>query len=254
MTTLQYTCYTLRTLSFLHSVLAQFKVIVLHNTVQPTKTGAYSTVLYLTYCCTVGSLCQTIMTSFAGSAIKQGKGTVASYCGSSPPTRWLLLSGAFNPPNCVTVSERRSKTTDGNRNGGFLRGATKDISNMVDCVIDNNQQLHHYVQDMNMSKQAAKNVIIDFFKTCQQEGEWPMLYYTGHGEVGTGNWCFKNGTLSLEEVLSLKPFGISYVPNIFCDTCYSGHWANACVSKDIGANCLSACPEFSTALDTSNHF
>jgi hypothetical protein len=52
-----------------------------------------------------------------------------------------------------------------------------------------------------------------------------VLYYTGHGEEGTGNWCFKDGaTLSLSELSSLiaearvRTFIISDCP-------FSGLWA-----------------------------
>jgi len=40
---------------------------------------------------------------------------------------------------------------------------------------------------------------------------------------------------------------------IFSDTCYSGHWANFCLKKNLaGFNCLAACPEFSKAVDTKD--
>ncbi len=183
------------------------------------------------------------MTSFAGSAIKQGKGQVSSYRGSNVQTRWLLLSGAFDPPDSTSISKRRS-----NRSGAFLHGITKDIDNMRECLKENGLQLDNMVLDIYLSKDDAKKHIQKFFERCKQKGQWPMLYYTGHGEVGTGNWCFADGILSLEEVLELLPSG-NYYPHIFCDTCYSGRWANACANKEGGADCLAACPEYSMAID-----
>ena len=77
-----------------------------------------------------------------------------------------------------------------------------------------------------------------------------MLYYSGHGETATGNWCFSDGTISIQEIFDMVPKGWCY-PMIFSDACYSGHWANFCLKKSItGFNCLAACPEYSTALDT----
>ena len=32
-----------------------------------------------------------------------------------------------------------------------------------------------------------------------------MLYYTGHGEIGTGNWCFADGTVSIQEIFNMVP-------------------------------------------------
>ena len=77
-----------------------------------------------------------------------------------------------------------------------------------------------------------------------------MLYYTGHGEKGTGNWCFKDGKISIKTILDILPEG-TLPPMIFSDTCYSGHWANFCLEKNIvGFHCLAACPEYSKAVDT----
>ena len=70
-----------------------------------------------------------------------------------------------------------------------------------------------------------------------------MLYYTGHGEIGTGNWCFEDGTSSIQEIFDKVPGGC-YYPMIFSDACFS-------LNKGIaGFNCLAACPEYSKAADT----
>ena len=81
-----------------------------------------------------------------------------------------------------------------------------------------------------------------------------------HREVGSGNWCFSDGTLSIEELLQLC--NGCYYPTIFSDCCYSGHWANYCLVKSdrkedyvvlpCGLYCVSACSESETALDTAN--
>ena len=66
---------------------------------------------------------------------------------------------------------------------------------------------------------------------------------------GTGNWCFNDGKISIEEILDLVPRDCFY-PMIFSDTCYSGHWAKFCLNKKIeGFECLSACPDYSTAVE-----
>ena len=51
------------------------------------------------------------------------------------------------------------------------------------------------------------------------------MYYTGHGEVETGNWCFKDGTICLHEILALYSTCFhGKLLYIFTDCCYSGHW------------------------------
>ena len=52
-----------------------------------------------------------------------------------------------------------------------------------------------------------------------------LIYYTGHGEVGTGNWCFKDGTISFQEIISLYfDYFRGKLLYIFTDCCYSGQW------------------------------
>ena len=80
-----------------------------------------------------------------------------------------------------------------------------------------------------------------------------VQYKTGHGEVGTGDWCFHDGTISIQEMEDIVPtdclFGLS--PLIISDTCYSGNWANYCNRANVpGFDCLAAAPEFSVAMDT----
>ena len=102
---------------------------------------------------------------------------------------------------------------------------------------------------MKMTKSEALQHIRELFDECKRKGTQPMLYYTGHGEIGTGNWCFADGTISIQEIFDMLPGEMCY-PMIFSDACYSGHWANFCLWKGIpGFNCLAACPEYSQAVD-----
>ena len=103
--------------------------------------------------------------------------------------------------------------------------------------------------NLYLKKNDAKRMIRDFFYDCQKDDYKPILYYSGHGEIGTGNWCFHDGTLSIREIHNMVPTGC-IPPSIISDACYSGHWSNYCVEEKLhGFQCLSACPEFSSALD-----
>ena len=55
------------------------------------------------------------------------------------------------------------------------------------------------------------------------------IYYTGYGEEGTGNWCFKDGVISFQDIFALY---IKYYKGkilyIFADCCYSGQWVVDC--------------------------
>ena len=184
-------------------------------------------------------------TVFAGSAVAQGPnvGRIDRWSVWNPTAvepKWLLLSGASEPPTGINISKRRA-------GGTFISGVTQDLVNMQGVVESN---LLNIVQDLNQTKSSALEHIRGLFEVCKRENLKPMLYYTGHGEVGTGNWCFKYGTISIQEILDMVPAG-TYYPMVFSDACYSGHWANFCLNKGIpGFHCLAACPEFSTACDT----
>ena len=187
---------------------------------------------------------------FAGSAIAQNAGRI-DQLDSWKPTwlknpRWLLIAGSTDPPKHVDISDRRNRDVQGERNGNFLFGVTRDLVNMEDTV---GSELYNTVKNLYMRRSEAVGHIKRFFDHCQRNRFKPMLYYSGHGEVGTGDWCFDDGTIGIQEIVDILPAG-SYYPMIFSDACYSGHWANFCTDKDIGGFlCLAASPEFSTALD-----
>ena len=74
------------------------------------------------------------------------------------------------------------------------------------------------------------------------------MHYKGHGQAGTGNWCFQDGTLSIQDIEKLV---CGQYPLIIADCCYSGHWANYCHNSDEtrGFHTLSAAPDYSVAID-----
>ena len=43
---------------------------------------------------------------------------------------------------------------------------------------------------LSLEKGYAKDKIRRFLKKCEEKREMPVIYYSGHGEMGTGNWCF----------------------------------------------------------------
>ena len=162
-----------------------------------------------------------------------------------------MLSGASKPPEDIEISKRRPRDDPGDGNGVFLDGVTHDLVNMEYLV---RSKLYNTVKDLYLTKDRAFEHITKLFKICKDKEAVPMLYYTGHGEIGTGNWCFANGTISIEEISNLVPVDCFY-PMIFSDACYSGHWANFCLNNGLqGFECLAACPEYSNAFDTAGVF
>ena len=160
--------------------------------------------------------------------------------------RWLLLSGATNPPKEVLVSTRRRR--DANfPNGNFLDGSTPDLYNMERAVKPN---LFNVVRNLTITKNEAARHITEFFAFCHRENHKPMLYYTGHGETSTGNWCFADGTIGIQQVLDWHVEGME-LATICSDACYSGKWAEFCARKNLpGFHCLSACRGNKVAFDS----
>ena len=177
---------------------------------------------------------------YAGCARKQGIFEIQDLCkDGNPPfdqTCWLLLSGAIRPSDI-----------HGDRNGSFLYGITKDFANMEGKILKEKGKLRNRVTDLYMEKSNAVGQVRRHFKHCMNNALKPVLYYSGHGEIGTGNWCFNDGTLGIEEICDMQQ-GVCQPPYIVSDTCYSGHWANFCLRKEIkGFHCLAACPDYSFA-------
>ena len=52
-----------------------------------------------------------------------------------------------------------------------------------------------------------------------------IIYYSGSGEEGTGNWCFKDGVISFTDILSLyDKYLKERLLAIYADCSYSGQW------------------------------
>jgi hypothetical protein len=87
---------------------------------------------------------------------------------------------------------------------------------------------YHYFGAMNVKgaagdKSGCIRTLQKFFEHCKVWKQAPIVYYTGHGEGGSGNWCFPDGEkITLQEVLDLNTSG--YRPTFWCDCCFSGMW------------------------------
>ena len=121
----------------------------------------------------------------------------------------LLISGTSNPPNTIDVSDRRPRGAPNTSGGKFLKKVTSDLLLMEETVTSN---LRNTIRDLRIKKADALNHIDEFFKFCRENEFKPMLYYTGHGEVDTGNWCFSDGSISIKEIFDRIPGDMVYPP------------------------------------------
>ena len=70
-----------------------------------------------------------------------------------------------------------------------------------------------------------------YIYTCKGNTILPavLLLYMGHSEEGTGNWCFKDGTISFQEIFALyREHCHGKLMSIVTDCCYSGQWTIDC--------------------------
>ena len=109
--------------------------------------------------------------------------------------------------------------------------------------------LYNRVQNLHTRKEDVKSSLQSFFQHCKEKKYNPMIYYIGHGEMATGNWCLADGTVGIEEIFDWIPTGMES-PTICTDSCFRGVWADFCVRKNIpGFHCLSATKDCQVAYD-----
>ena len=138
------------------------------------------------------------------------------------------------------------RETRGERKDLFLKGQSVDFVNMERAV---GHHLYNRVQNLHMRKEDVKSSVETFFQHCKEKKYKPMLYYTGHGEMPTGNWCMADGTVGIEEIFDWVPTGME-PPTICTDSCFGGVWADYCFEKNIpGFQCLSATKHYQAAYD-----
>ena len=59
-----------------------------------------------------------------------------------------------------------------------------------------------------------------------------LIYYTGHGEKDTGNWCFEDGVISFNDIFELYMMHFrGKTLQIVSDCSYSGKWIHDCGKK-----------------------
>lgn len=166
------------------------------------------------------------MAKHAGSALDIIKNEpsewLSTYLGSKN-TSWFIFQGATNPPG---------KTHSCKHNNGEYRNLLKDLKT-AKKFIKNHQEfsLERYnFNNLSEKKQISKD-IKNFLKNISEcnEPTLPVLYYTGHGIIGSGNWSFNDGQqISIKDVEGMIPSTLDKV-FIIVDSCFSGHWADYCM-------------------------
>ena len=166
---------------------------------------------------------------------------------------WLLIKGCTESPQRVKVIKRKGE------NGQYLEGMKYDFPKMQ-RIIERTERYALYNTVENMRSLKCKDVLKEiknfsaFAKKNRCRGV--HIYYTGHGEKNTGNWCFSDGVINLKQVLNaIKSEKSKRAINIHSDACYSGNWVidlNGFKNKGWGITIKAASFPGNVAYDTPN--
>jgi hypothetical protein len=78
-------------------------------------------------------------------------------------------------------------------------------------------------EKVSHSKEFYITLMTDFLTQCKTPAA--VIWYSGHGEDATGNWCFRDGTVCLREVFELYQTHFKHkILSIVSDCSYSGCW------------------------------
>ncbi|XP_019849060.1 PREDICTED: uncharacterized protein LOC109580415 [Amphimedon queenslandica] len=100
------------------------------------------------------------------------------------------------------------------------------------------KSIHYDLPGKERTKEYYMKTIKQLFINYKQPGA--ILYYTGHGEKDTGNWCFKDGVISFNDIFELYVNHFKGKPlTIVSDCSYSGNWINECGKRLDELNVLS---------------
>eukprot|EP01084_Bolivina_argentea_P229050 386682_1 len=142
---------------------------------------------------------------------------------------YLLIRGVTDPkilPSDVKISKK-----EGVKSGDYLSGLKHDMLNMQQYVEPSYGSVrfgHNQISSNNLTKDT---VLKEIYSTCvwakSNEAAAVVIYYTGHGCTGTGDWVFKKSVVTLNDVISTVCTSIWGNKNfqIVSDCCYSGNWA-----------------------------
>jgi len=142
----------------------------------------------------------------------------------------LAITGACDPPPEVKhVKRNKNRVT-------YQEGVKQDIMNMKS--LQKFKNVEAFVLD---TTSTSTETVTSFLITSIQsrKDKRIILYYTGHGEIGTGNWCFSNSTLSPVNIKQIfeKSGVTSPLFMIISDSCFSGQFCLESIKIDL---CLNA--------------
>ena len=128
---------------------------------------------------------------------------------------------------------------------------------MEDLVKRSPRSFGELFDSLRMMNSLQKGTVLERIRQCAQRPTDKInIYYTGHGQSDTGDWCFADGTLTLKQVIgairSSEKHNLEIC--ILADCCFAGNWCSDLEAyKDTDQGYISvhaACPRGQVAWDT----
>ena len=178
-----------------------------------------------------------------------------------PPVNYeLLIIGSYGEVSNSIIVARKCIPID-------QKGSNEWMKKEIDQIREKHEKSHFcvnvsvYSELPGNNKQHSKDYYLEkmknFFNNCKcEKGNKNMclyiiltlyisylaiIFYTGHGETNTGNWCFKDGIITFQDILKLYEDNFKgKLLTINSDCSYSGNWIKDC-AKALDDRSISSC-------------
>eukprot|EP01084_Bolivina_argentea_P209978 357562_1 len=164
---------------------------------------------------------------------------------------YLLIAGTTKSPKSVQTSDKKRD------NGDNATSRNCDLVHMEKYLKKKPEYtLYNTLRDFDGLTCVT---VLNNIKQCAQKTNYNgeiIIYYTGHGETNTGNWCFVDGTINLLQVLQSVRNANKFCEIMISASCsFSGNWCIELAKyKDTykGINIFAASWPGKRAYDTKN--
>lgn len=108
----------------------------------------------------------------------------------------------------------------------------EDIRDFKDFLSQDSRKFRYYGEHVVShdfgSVVDVRSLLQRFFNACRAEDRAPLVYYTGHGDFGSGDWAFPDGRISFDDLRSYNQ--TRWAVHALCDCCFSGRWVEQSAS------------------------
>ena len=150
----------------------------------------------------------------------------------------IVSDGDFNPEGISVVRRLPNPNLKGlekkyeNASPRYIQGFSQSVALDLKIIANkiSHRQLMSQEYDITGKERSRKyylQAIEEFINNCDQSGAY--IWFIGHSEEGTGNWCFKDGTISFRDIYDIyKGNQQKKLLAIISDCCYSGNFIHQC--------------------------